>query len=102
MHSNGAANSAANGQTNGHANGLPIFPPGVQRLPASAPVHHFIALLKRDGGVIAENFAPLEVIDKCNIEIKPKLDGEQRWNGDFFPVSFFDGLMLVVLKILSS
>ncbi|WAO91219.1 Hypothetical protein NCS54_00867900 [Fusarium falciforme] len=63
----------------------PDFPPGVQRLPATAPPEHFIALLKRDGGVIAENFVPLEVIDKCNADIKPKLDAEQRWNGDFFP-----------------
>jgi hypothetical protein len=88
MPSNGAVNGNTNGQTNGHANSLPVFPAGVHRLSATAPVEHFIALLKRDGGVVAENFASLEVIDKCNAEIKPKLDAEQHWNGDFFPVSF--------------
>lgn len=64
----------------------PEFPPGVQRLPATAPPEHFIALLKRDGGVIIEGFASTDVIDKCNAEIRPKLEAEQRWSGDFFPV----------------
>lgn len=82
MHFNGATN----GQTTGPTSSLPSFPPGVQRLSATAPPEHFIALLKRDGGVVCENFAPLEIVDKCNAEIKPKLDAEQRWNGDFFPV----------------
>lgn len=76
-------------EINVHTNGstkVPQFPPGVQSLPVTAPPEHFISLLKRDGGVIIKNFASMEVIDQCNKDIKPKLDGEQRWNGEFFPV----------------
>jgi hypothetical protein len=63
------------------------FPPGIQRLDVSAPPEDFIALLKRDGGVIIENYVPLDVVDQCNEEIRPELEREQSWHGEFFPVS---------------
>jgi hypothetical protein len=67
----------------------PQYAPGVQRLPVDAPVEDFIALLKRDGGVIVKGFVPLEVIDQCNEDIRPMLEREQKWHGEFFPVGIF-------------
>lgn len=62
------------------------FPPGVQRLPVTAPAEDFILLLKRDGGVIIENYASEETMEKCNKEIGPQLERDQSWAGEFFPV----------------
>jgi hypothetical protein len=44
-------------------------------------------LLKRDGGVVIENFLSPEIIDKTYDEIRPKMDNDREWKGNFFPVS---------------
>ena len=64
----------------------PEYGLGVQRVPVDAPVEDFITLLKRDGGVVVRNFASMETVDQCNEDIRPMLEREQKWHGEFFPV----------------
>ena len=62
------------------------FPKGVQRLPVDAPLEDFIALMKRDGGVIVENFTTHAIMDQCAADIAPELEKDLGWDGEFFPV----------------
>jgi len=61
------------------------YGPGVQRLPVDAPLADVVALMKRDGGVVIEKFVPHESIDQAYAEIKPKMDADREWKGNFFP-----------------
>lgn len=63
------------------------YGPEVQRVPVDAPLEDIIMLLKRDGGVVIEKFLPHSSIDKAYTEIRPKMEIDREWKGDFFPVS---------------
>lgn len=63
------------------------YGPEVQRVPVNAPIEDVIMLLKRDGGVIVEGFLPPSSIDQTYEEIRPKMENDREWKGNFFPVS---------------
>ena len=63
------------------------YGPEVQRLSVDAPLEDVFMLLKRDGGVIIEKFLPHSSIDKTYEEIRPKMENDREWKGNFFPVS---------------
>ena len=64
------------------------YGPEVQRVPVDAPLEDIIMLLKRDGGVVIENFLPHSSIDKAYAEIRPKMEVDREWKGNFFPVGY--------------
>lgn len=63
------------------------YGPEVQRVPVDAPLEDIIMLLKRDGGVVVQDFVSHESIDQSYQEILPKMEGDRVWKGTFFPVS---------------
>jgi hypothetical protein len=58
---------------------------GIQFLSAATPLDDMIYLMKRDGSIIVKNLVPIEDIDQANKDVRPRLDEDLEWEGDFFP-----------------
>ena len=69
------------------------YGPEVQRVTVDAPLEDIIMLMKRDGGVVVEKFLPHSSIDRAYDEIRPKMEIDREWKGDFFPVASFQYLI---------
>lgn len=52
--------------------------PELQRVDFS-DVRGIIEAIKRDGGVIAKNFATVEQVNQVNADVKPYLDSDGAW-----------------------
>jgi len=59
--------------------------PEVQTLPATTTVKEAVAALKLAGGVIIKNIMSSSSIAQIESEIRPHLDADIPWEGDFFP-----------------
>lgn len=61
------------------------LPPGVQNVPADAPLDYVLQLLKRDGGIFVKNLVSAEDVDKAYEDCRERLDNDMVWEGEFFP-----------------
>lgn len=59
--------------------------PQVQRLPAGTPLDDIVRALCHAGGVIIEGLYSVEDMEKLESEIRPILDKDVSWEGNFFP-----------------
>ncbi|KAI0126184.1 hypothetical protein BJ170DRAFT_463100 [Xylariales sp. AK1849] len=51
----------------------------------TATVQKVVASLKRTGGCVLRNFLSTEDMDRLNTEIRPYIEADEPWEGDFFP-----------------
>ncbi|KAL4904295.1 hypothetical protein BDW74DRAFT_178877 [Aspergillus multicolor] len=61
------------------------FPTGLQYLPRDAPLDDILHLMKRDGAVVVRDVVSHSDLDKSYEEIKPTLEADAEWDGEFFP-----------------
>ncbi|KAF2141595.1 uncharacterized protein K452DRAFT_351176 [Aplosporella prunicola CBS 121167] len=61
------------------------YGPEVQRVPADAPLDDILYLLKRDGGVFVEKLVARADVARAYEEVRERLDGDEAWEGEFFP-----------------
>ncbi|KAJ5682154.1 phytanoyl-CoA dioxygenase [Penicillium macrosclerotiorum] len=59
---------------------------GVQCVSNDIDFKEIISILKRDGGIIVKGLIREEDIDKANEEVKTRLEQDQPWDGEFFPM----------------
>ncbi|RDW92954.1 phytanoyl-CoA dioxygenase family protein [Aspergillus mulundensis] len=61
------------------------FPPGLQYLPPTSALEDILTLLKRDGAVVVRSLVSESDLDDAYTEIKPALEADAEWDGEFFP-----------------
>ncbi|KAK8257509.1 phytanoyl-dioxygenase family protein [Phyllosticta capitalensis] len=79
--------SKSNGVTsNGHSNGINKESlPKVRVLPNTASVEEVVDALKVAGGVVIKNAVAHEDLDVIEKDLRPLLEKDAPWDGDFFP-----------------
>jgi ectoine hydroxylase-related dioxygenase (phytanoyl-CoA dioxygenase family) len=52
---------------------------------STAKVDEVVDALKRDGGVFVRNFVDTSTVNGVEMDIRPYLDADTKWEGEFFP-----------------
>ncbi|OQE14959.1 hypothetical protein PENSTE_c031G02470 [Penicillium steckii] len=77
--------AASNPENTNDTNGITNFEPKLARLPRTSTPQEILTILLRDGGLILEQIADHEDINKAVEEIQPHLLGQARHNGVTMP-----------------
>ncbi|KAK4641728.1 hypothetical protein QC761_503360 [Podospora bellae-mahoneyi] len=64
---------------------LPSDLPKVKEFPASANPDDIVQALIRTGGVVIRNVIPQETLDVIEKDVRPFIEADKPWKGDFFP-----------------
>lgn len=59
--------------------------PKVKEFPASANPDDIVQVLIRTGGVVIRNVIPQETLDVIEKDVRPFIEADEPWKGDFFP-----------------
>ncbi|CAP64780.1 uncharacterized protein PODANS_5_3360 [Podospora anserina S mat+] len=59
--------------------------PKVKEFPASANPDDIVQALIRTGGVVIRNVIPQETLDVIEKDVRPFIEADEPWKGDFFP-----------------